>query len=340
LDAGSTPCSGLSSTGECALPGSAGNETTGPAKEKMKMGTLQTSLHRQTAQSAFVVGLWSGSAAATIRQHLYGGRGPSNWKDAGRSETSGKSVFSRFGLTLVELLAVLAIIGILSAILIPAIFRTKTQSKTQRARIEMAQIAAAVANYESGYGTLPVSEQANRAAALTSEDMTYGGLVAETQTWLAGPGYLTNNCEVMAVLLDLEFYGDGAATINLGHVKNPRHSKLLEASMAGGTNATPGIGVDGLYRDPWGSPYVLTLDLNRDGRLRDALYRRPEVSQDPDNPERGLVGLVKTTTADGTAVFEASGRIIVWSAGPDRHLSTEQKANQGVNRDNVLSWWR
>jgi hypothetical protein len=71
----------------------------------------------------------------------------------------------------------------------------------------------------------------------------------------------------MAPLLDLEYYGDGAPTINWGHRKNPQRIKFLEITFTPGTNASPGVGVDGQYRDPWSSPYVITLDLNRDGRL-------------------------------------------------------------------------
>jgi hypothetical protein len=62
----------------------------------------------------------------------------------------------------------------------------------------------------------------------------------------------------MAVLLDLEKYGNGKATINKGHVKNT-HGAFLTADLAGETISS-GIGSDGVYRDPWGSPYIISLD--------------------------------------------------------------------------------
>jgi len=242
------------------------------------------------------------------------------------------------GLTLLELLAVLAILGLLVSMTLPAAHRTKVQTKIRQARLEMAHIASTVADYETTYGRFPISFEAGRTADSFHEDLTFGGVLIETHTWVAGPGYFTNNSELMGPLLDLEYYGDGAPTINRGHVRNPQRIKFLETRTVGGTNAAPGVGIDGQYRDPWGSPYVITLDLNHDGRARDAMYSKPAVSEDPADPRHGLFGLSRGADGQGAPVFEALARVIVWSAGPDRHLSTTQKANSGVNRDNVLSW--
>jgi prepilin-type N-terminal cleavage/methylation domain-containing protein len=245
------------------------------------------------------------------------------------------------GMTLVELLAVLAIMGLLASMLLPSLTRVRRQGKVQRARVEEAQLVSAVTEYQSLYGRYPVSDEAIKAARALDEDVTFGGVIEETGTWVAGPSlYLTNNAEVMAALLDLECYGDGAPTINQNHLKNPRGYKFLNTNMPGGTNAAPGVGVDGIYRDPWGSPYAITLDLNGDGRARDFFYREPAVSADPQAPGRGLNGLVANVDAQGNARFEAMAPVVVWSAGPDRHLDTKEKANRGPNRDNTLSWQR
>jgi prepilin-type N-terminal cleavage/methylation domain-containing protein len=242
------------------------------------------------------------------------------------------------GFSLVELLTVMGIIGLLAAASLSAIHRGKVRARIAQAQLEMAQIVAAVTEYESAYNRYPVSGEAARAAAIHDEDMTYGGVIEDTQTWLAGPNYLTNNSEVMAVLLDLEYYGDGVPTINLRHMSNPQRTRFIDAHQAGGTNAVPGIGIDGIYRDPWGSPYVITIDLNRDGRARDILYRDPVVSEDSLSPQRGLLGLSRGIDSQGKEVFEYHGPVMVWSAGADRRLSTKQRADQGVNRDNVVSW--
>jgi type II secretory pathway pseudopilin PulG len=240
--------------------------------------------------------------------------------------------------TLLELLAVIGIIGLIAALLFPAVIRTRVQAKKQRARVEIAQIVSALNEYDSTYGRFPVSAEVVEAADALREDMTYGGVIQETHTWLAGPGYMADNSELMGGLLDLEYFGDGAPTLNQGHVQNPKRLKFLEANLRDGTNALPGIGIDGMYRDPWGSPYMVSLDLNGDGRVRDVLYSRPSVAQEPANPEHGLCNLVRGTNAQGNPVFELPGAVLVWSAGPDRHISTCDKADRGVNRDNILSW--
>jgi type II secretory pathway pseudopilin PulG len=245
------------------------------------------------------------------------------------------------GVTLGELLCVIVIVGLLAALLLPALGRTKSKATVQRARLEMDRIVSAIAQYDATYGRYPVSGEALSAAAELKGDMTYGGVIEQTHQWIAGPGrYLTNNCELVAVLLDLEYYGEGAPTINAGHVKNPRGEKFLNAKMRDGTNALSGVGVDGLYRDPWGSPYLVTLDFNRDGRTRDFFYSNPAVSEDPGNPAHGLNGLVKSVDAQSNLCFEVTEPIIVWSAGPDRLVNPNEKANRGVNRDNILSWRR
>jgi hypothetical protein len=41
--------------------------------------------------------------------------------------------------------------------------------------------------------------------------------------------------------------------------------------MSGDTNS-PGVGTDLVYRDPWGNPYIITMDLNYDEMCKDAFY--------------------------------------------------------------------
>jgi hypothetical protein len=36
--------------------------------------------------------------------------------------------------------------------------------------------------------------------------------------------------------------------------------------------------------------------------------------------------------------FQYHGTVMVWSAGPDGKIGTGTAANQGLNRDNILSW--
>ncbi len=263
-------------------------------------------------------------------------RGPTPYERAGLRP---RAVCISLGFSLVELVCVTAVIGVLAGLLLPAVIRERVQAKKQRARLEMAQIESALTAYQSLYGRFPISRVITESTAAMDEDMTYGAFLLETCTWLAGPCYYCDNSELMPGLVDLEYYTDGNPTPNRGHVQNPGRTKFLEATMReAGTNAVPGLGVDGVFRDPWGGPYIITLDLNGDGRTRDVMYSKPAVSQDSSDPGRGLLGLVKGTNAQGEIVFEAPGSMLVWSAGPDRKVSSFQKANEGFNRDNILSW--
>ncbi len=92
--------------------------------------------------------------------------------------------------------------------------------------------------------------------------------------------------------------------------------------------------------DPWGNPYIITIDLNNDEKARDAFYRQIAVSADltdGNTPKRGLNGLLPKLVGTET-YYEANNAVMVWSAGPDKMVDPAQPANAGVNRDNILSW--
>ena len=177
------------------------------------------------------------------------------------------------------------------------------------------------------------------------EDFTYGDLSFKTPTGtydVRMPKYFTNNAEIMVILLDQEKWPGAPAldTINKDHVKNPQRRQFSNAQMVTDSNA-PGVGPLGVYRDPWGNPYVITIDLTNDEKARDVFYRTVAVSADPtdntNNPKRGLNGLIPTMVK-GNATYEANSAVMVWSAGPDKMIDPTAKANQGANKDNVISW--
>jgi hypothetical protein len=107
--------------------------------------------------------------------------------------------------------------------------------------------------------------------------------------------------------------------------------------MSGDTNL-PGVGPDLIYRDPWGTPCVISMNLNYDEQCQDALYSLDNVSgfnQTTGNP--GFNGL---TNPDPTKHnnFQYHGRVMVWSAGSDKKIDPKDPANDWENRNNILSW--
>ncbi|MBA4148570.1 MAG: prepilin-type N-terminal cleavage/methylation domain-containing protein [Verrucomicrobia bacterium] len=266
------------------------------------------------------------------------------------------------GFTLIELLVVIAIIGILAGMLMPALARVKLQGQITTARSDMQGIVAAVNQYYAEYSRYPTSKEATSTA---SPDFTFGTIynsalgngnvsmragstatLPTIVTTTAGGDHEFSNSEVMAILLNLEYYRDkpfdGAGgpvpypTSNVNFQRNPRKLGVLTVKDTG-TIGAPGLGPDLVYRDPWGNPYIISMDMNYDGKTWDGLYRFRDVSQKGTSAE-GHNGLFSATPGAPIDNFEYNGGVMVWSFGPDGTASANAKANEGVNKDNILSW--
>ncbi|MEO6183647.1 MAG: hypothetical protein ABIP71_11230, partial [Verrucomicrobiota bacterium] len=105
------------------------------------------------------------------------------------------------------------------------------------------------------------------------------------------------------------------------------------AKRVNGTNSPGGVGDDLEFRDPWGNPYIITIDFNYDEKCRDDFYKDAAVSLETGN--KGLNGLYRETA---TSPFQANFPVMVWSKGIDGKVDTGATANAGLNKDNVLSW--
>lgn len=150
------------------------------------------------------------------------------------------------GFTLIELLIVIAIIGILMALLFPALTGVIEAARKAKAKNDVVQLAIAVKGYETEYGKLPT-------AAVSSDD----GAEA-SQGWFQGPNTGGQyNKEIVKVLMGEDYNG-----------LNPRRIVFLEGRPSKGTNKPKdGIDADGMFYDPWGTPYAIKMDTSYNNAL-------------------------------------------------------------------------
>jgi prepilin-type N-terminal cleavage/methylation domain-containing protein len=239
------------------------------------------------------------------------------------------SLRPRSGFTLIELLVVISIIAILAGLLLPALAAAKRQAQVRMCKLDIKNLELAISQYESDYSRLP---------AVTTNpvsDLTFGSI--------AIAGAVPVNSDIVATLLNLP------VGINTANAKNPKQTiyykaaKLSEDELGTNTPAIyqpgpPGVStVDYQVRDPWGVPYVISLDLNYDGNTEDLFYRANTVSSQTSGGLNGLNGLVNIDPANEPK-FALKGPVMIWSSGPDKKFDPNVKANLGVNKDNVLSW--
>src|ERR1041385_4300505 len=204
--------------------------------------------------------------------------------------------------TLVEILVAIAIIAILAGLLLPALAKSKDSAKKAQAKSEMANILGAIHNYEAEYGRMPVSPAAFNSTTPQCPDFTCGTVMADSTSMdsttvinVQKSGYHRRNPEVISILTDAD------RPPNKNHALNPNHHSFLNAKVASGQNSA-GIGTDGIYRDPWGHPYIITLDLNGDNQCQDGIYYRLE--------KGGNVDLVRLPA-------------MVWSRSEERRVGKE-----------------
>ena len=250
-------------------------------------------------------------------------------------KTSLKNLRTRFaGFTLIELLVVIAIIAILAAMLLPTIGAIKVKVLKSRAKTEMQQIGAALLTYETTYSRLPLIPN----VPTGTEDVTFGLGAATNAPLPPETRIVETNSGIIAILMDEVKFKNGNDTANINHVLNPQRIPMLNPKITTESGGA-GVGMDGEYRDPWGNPYVISIDYSFNDRCRDVVHSRAMVSRSGTGQE-GFYGLFNpnTTASGSTDNFEFNGKYLIWSKGPDGKSSNTLKADKDVNRDNVLGW--
>jgi prepilin-type N-terminal cleavage/methylation domain-containing protein len=237
------------------------------------------------------------------------------------------------GMSLIEILVVIAIIGILAGMLFPALQAAQKKAKIAQARKEMSDIKLAIENFKSQYSIWPLNGAARGAGAPDFTFGTYGfsGFAVNESALNPGLGYQTNNAAVMYILL-----AEANLEHNPNHANNPQKKVFLTAKIQS-VNDVPGVGANFVYLDPWRNPYVITIDANYDETTQDAFYCRNSITQPLSGGANGLNNLVsKSGLATNDFVFR--GGVMVWSMGPDGKADFNLKADDGVNKDNIIGW--
>ena len=220
-----------------------------------------------------------------------------------------------------EMLVVIAIIAILVSITVPFVARAMVKSKVATARTDMINLKGAIQSYHNDYSRFPSARGAppnpkggDLTFSLPIGEKHADGSPYDAYIFSAPPTQKTPpNSDLMSVLMAVD---SGA---NKNHGRNPKKNIYLTPNSAD-DQFSAGVGSDGVFRDPFGNPYVITVDYNGDNQVADRLYREWRVS-------RGAsIGFVRNKKNKTEEEYVLRGTVMIWSFGPDRQMHSRAHA--------------
>lgn len=146
--------------------------------------------------------------------------------------------------TMIELLTVIAIIGILAGLLFPAIKSAMRKAETSKAQSAITSLATAFKAYYTEYGKWPISDTTPNDTYIVDVNLV-ALLQGVNNTALPNPLGLS----------EPPFTGSGSSVGTANLQGNPRGIHFLEFKQAD-------LDSSGNYVDPWKQPYKCRFDVN------------------------------------------------------------------------------